>query len=217
MFKSQSCLLCDELDGERALSARLGLYASAHQKILLQCENFVLIPDIAPLVPGHALIVSKHHVACYAALENEFAEEFEGFKDRVVAHYKSRVGRAALFEHGSFTSLIRSGACVQHAHVHVLPLELPLSSWSEAHGTVRHYSNTFSRAGILGAISEDYLAFETTQGSGGVSTGLNSALPCQYLRRRVALHLNLKDWDWTQVLFEPSTIYNLIPPELEIP
>ena len=216
-FSPHSCLLCDELNGEKALSARLGLYASAQQKVLLQSRNFVLIPDISPLVPGHTLIVSKHHVSCYAALEAELAEEFEAFKDQVVAHYESRLRRPALFEHGSLASVVRSGACVQHAHVHVLPLVLPLSSWSKAHGVVRHCANPFSRAGILGTIPEDYLAFESAQGTGGVVTGLRSTLPCQFLRRQVARHLDLQHWDWAQVLLEPPVACRLIPPELERP
>jgi diadenosine tetraphosphate (Ap4A) HIT family hydrolase len=83
---------------------------------LATTEHFYLLPDNAPLVEGHALIIPRDHYACYGAIPPAWDEELLALKGRVARFEVERYRPAIFFEHGVF------GQTVYHAHLHAVPL-----------------------------------------------------------------------------------------------
>lgn len=90
-------------------------------EILFETRSLYVMPDKFPTRPGHALIISKAHLPCLAAVP-ELVAELEEAKARVeqflVEAYPAADGGApAIYamEHGVV------GQTVFHAHLHVVP------------------------------------------------------------------------------------------------
>lgn len=109
------CEFCEEAD-----SGVCGYFKPPKSRLIWVSENFLSVPSIGPLALGHLLIIPKNHVQSFAGLDaTEFQEALAFLKD-VVTKLRARFGDLAMFEHGSFGAS-QSGACIEHAHIHVLP------------------------------------------------------------------------------------------------
>lgn len=149
---------------------------------------------------GHTLIVTKHHVPSFSGVSTAFGEELR----RVVAGVKALVAirhqAPFLFEHGPGDGPY-SGCCVCHAHIHVVPLDPPVTAWlrtaidgdlQRGHGDVM--------ATLSAVRSSSYLYYQSPSGEDFVLSGLESPVPRQFLRQAVGRFLNIRDWNWKSSL-----------------
>lgn len=111
------------------------------------------MPDKFPLTPGHVLIISKEHLACYGAGGPEVWSDLEASAEQVLRFLKAAYGRPVfVWENGV------SGQSVFHAHLHFIPLPVdeirldlaeeprarPVAGWEtvrehfQEHGTYRY-------------------------------------------------------------------------------
>lgn len=102
-----------------------GLY----QYIIKETDNFLLISDLSPIVAGHMLIITKNHFPNIKQAQislpclNDEIDALLNFSQRIYANINSQ--SVVTFEHGSpirGSSLEESSSCIDHAHLHVLPL-----------------------------------------------------------------------------------------------
>jgi diadenosine tetraphosphate (Ap4A) HIT family hydrolase len=188
------CLLCDELHNTAPLSVRAGLSGHPYDNFLIESTNFVFLPDISPLLPGHCLMVPRDHFPSFAAIPKHQVAELRDFTDMCVAFISRLHSPPLLFEHGSGPFEPRSGACVHHAHTHFLPLSAPVETWMGQYGRVLRTDGT--------ALCElprpfgDYLSYQDQAGRSYLVSKLDRRPPCQFLRRKIAEHRGLPDWDW---------------------
>ncbi|MCX5774287.1 MAG: HIT family protein [Fusobacteria bacterium] len=91
-----------------------------------ESENFRVIYNIAPILPGHSLIVPKHHYISFLELNSELRHELIDLAQICVEEFKS------LFNAEGFDLTIQDGECagqtVMHLHLHMIPrktLDLP--------------------------------------------------------------------------------------------
>lgn len=99
-------------------------------QVIDSSENFVLIPDIAPLTQDHLLLVTNTHISSFANIPQDTHDEARMFVASTVAkmrdlHSKSEV---VAFEHGVGTiegQIVQCGSCgkTDHAHLHILPVQ----------------------------------------------------------------------------------------------
>lgn len=129
-WESSPCILCDVVEGEPWVPYCV-LFPSkgANAQILLNTPSFVVVPDIAPIVEGYCLILSKRHIFAMTDLsEQEFLELkilkncvkkvlFEIYHEQVIA-----------FEHGELSPARNAGACIDHSHLHIVPAGVSLLS-----------------------------------------------------------------------------------------
>ena len=74
-----TCLICLILtDSEQVPFRDLFTRSQYPSEILEQSSNFAVFADVAPLTPGHVLIVPKHHVNCLADLTERRASRNRG-------------------------------------------------------------------------------------------------------------------------------------------
>ena len=117
------CTICDELDGVGVpLHVELVRGAPA-DRTLLSDGQFVVVPSIGALTPGHVLIVPRRHELSTLGLP---PEELGGCA-RLIADVGEILrgtygGEVVIFEHGSCgMDGGHAGSCVDHAHLHMLP------------------------------------------------------------------------------------------------
>lgn len=112
------CVLCPPLrfrfNGMADLPGESGVIAGD--------RDFLLIPDVAPLAEGHVLLVTREHYQCAGEFGPGMWERALRWRGRVARLYRAAYGSGELllFEHGPATPQ-GGGACIDHAHWHMLP------------------------------------------------------------------------------------------------
>lgn len=85
----------------------------------MESEHFGAIYNIAPILPGHSLIIPKFHHTKMITLEDEFLSEMMLFSKRVAKLL------CEVFKSEEFDWAIQEGASagqsVEHMHLHLLP------------------------------------------------------------------------------------------------
>ncbi|KDN20195.1 hypothetical protein DV20_21540 [Amycolatopsis rifamycinica] len=162
------------------------------QPLLLQPGRGCVLPGVGALVAGYVLICPADHVPnlCAASPESGFAD----FLRQALACLSDRLGELTYWEHGGVpTPSFPTSACVDHAHLHVVPgsygLQLPAPAAahsSDAPTMLLEHSD--------GWRERPYLML----GSTGSTCALveDVGIP-QYFRRRLATAIGQPDlWDY---------------------
>jgi diadenosine tetraphosphate (Ap4A) HIT family hydrolase len=124
IFSDKFCPFC-ELINKNIIT--LGPYPSSptikiqKPKIVFQTPNLIVTPDIAPIVPFHLLAITRMHEVSFLSYFN--TPEFNLLKNWVIDYiYKKTTLHPLIFEHGGCSSIDYSSACIQHAHIHFVPM-----------------------------------------------------------------------------------------------
>ena len=85
-------------------------------------DNVFVMPDLAPVAPGHLLIVTTEHLTALASADPGLIDVVESAKNRVRELFRAAYdGSDTVFvEHGP-AQPSGGGNCVDHAHLHCLP------------------------------------------------------------------------------------------------
>jgi diadenosine tetraphosphate (Ap4A) HIT family hydrolase len=185
------CIFCDIADG----------FASAQlpeNRVIAQDRLVFAKPALGQFVEGYILIISREHLRAFGAMNSEGLAEVELFKQKLCQSLRRAYGADILvFEHGCGQSMTqRAGACIDHAHLHVLPLPLhvPLEraltrrfrTWKI--GSLRDLATHEKANGpyIYLESKDKCLLFE-----------VDVELPSQYMRRLICAEGGMADiWDW---------------------
>jgi ubiquinone/menaquinone biosynthesis C-methylase UbiE/diadenosine tetraphosphate (Ap4A) HIT family hydrolase len=186
------------------LNREIGLPASS--SILWGDGDFYVIPDIAPLVEGHLLLISTNHYPSIGAIPSTLIDPLQRQKTAVRQLLQIAYGKPTMFlEHGS-VRCGEAGSCISHAHLHCLPCELPIREVIEKMlGEGKHASIAELRG--LFDEGQSYLYIEETTGNGCVYP--ERILPLQYLRQVFLQLTNDNEWRWQTACQQPErqTIY----------
>ena len=180
-----ACFLCSSL-GSRDI-------AETWNQPLLESQNFVVIPSLGALVEGWLLLVPKDHYLCLGALPNELIPEFQMMKHNVSELLHQKYGSVVIFEHGPARPSAGVGCSVDHAHLHLVPLEFDLARASIGFlpQCATWNSATFLECQQAFEQGQDYLYLEQTWGSGLIAT--HEHFGSQLFRRAIAAHIGYPD------------------------
>jgi len=110
-----NCFFCKEQ--RFSLNKSIGL--PGESSIIFEDENVFITPDIAPIIAGHFLIVSNEHITSFGNADKETTNSLNIAKEYIQnSVFKGQ--KILFFEHGAVIE--RTVACVDHAHIHVIPL-----------------------------------------------------------------------------------------------
>lgn len=119
------CDFCNELRNEKNLYWDVAKKCNLPQnRIIYEGENWVIMPTIGAIVPGYVLIVSKkHHVSLLNCDKHEVME-----LEKLIKHTRKVLESVyklpcIAFEHGGSCNTGNKFSCVDHCHIHVLPLK----------------------------------------------------------------------------------------------
>ncbi|TDC57622.1 HIT domain-containing protein [Actinomadura sp. KC345] len=192
------CVLCPPL--RFRFNAMAGL--PGETGVIARDAAFLLMPDVAPLAEGHVLLVTREHHQCAGAFGRAMWERAMSWRDRVARLYREAYGDGALllFEHGP-ASAQGGGACIDHAHWHLLPgthgvravvEQQGLPGAPAGHTALRAYFRT-GRSYLL--IEEDGVA--TVHPGDGVRS--------QFLRWAVTAGAGDETWRWQETFGLPGS------------
>jgi diadenosine tetraphosphate (Ap4A) HIT family hydrolase len=170
--------------------------SNPEDEIIDESENFYAKAALGHFVFGYSLIVSKEHFHSFAYLPEELFPELEDFRNHVLSRLHSICEHTvSIMEHGALNRCQRGGSCIDHAHLHLIPLAADL------YPTL---SQQFSFA-ELEAISEvrrfkdaqtSYLFYQR-EGRRSHAVKLSQEVPSQLLRRIACQALGTPElWDW---------------------
>jgi diadenosine tetraphosphate (Ap4A) HIT family hydrolase len=170
--------------------------SNPEDEIIDESENFYAKPALGHFVFGYTLIISKEHFPSYAYLPQHLFPELEAFQESVLdkLHNISR-HPITFMEHGAISRCQRGGSCIDHAHLHLMPLAADLYPI---------LSERFS-FDELASVSElrrfrdaqiPYLYYQR-EGLPSHGVGLSQDVPSQLLRRIACHALGTPElWDW---------------------
>lgn len=185
----QTCDLCKELGA-----------AVAHVEGRPRWESleFVVMPTIGPLSPGHVLLMPCRHVTSFAELSTSETVSAIRVSSELESALERRFGPTIAFEHGSMNVSDAGGCGIDHAHMHFVPVSRRVSglppiedaNWRRLGedwlGELRELSNSRS----------PYVYMRSLDG-GRFVTPVRS-LASQFVRRWVAERIGRVTWDWRQ-------------------
>jgi len=141
--------------------------------------------------------VPKHHLTCIGALPIEIFPELKEIKNRCKMILSEIFGKKCIFyEHGAVGNTLekRAGCCTDHAHLHVVPVEIDLlediqqnykgESLEKLEDLYKKYKAKIP-----------YLFYENNHGNMYVFDA--PLVVSQYFRMLLAKRLGVEDkWDW---------------------
>ncbi|MBI4676194.1 MAG: HIT domain-containing protein [Elusimicrobia bacterium] len=164
------------------------------ERIVRETDNFVVLPTIGQIVEGYLLVLPKAHCLSLGHIPKENYRELEMLKDETVAVLSRVYCRPILFEHGAVSATRKGGACVTHAHLHVVPADVDLLPRID-HRMPRRSLGGLSELKVQVERGIPYLFYETRGGDRFVFDACR--LPSQYLRRLLAIEVGAEyKWDW---------------------
>ena len=112
---------CDELAGAAETCFFRTYRGDPKSRLLGQTENLAVIADLFPLTSGNILILSRLHHLNFAQVVEAYPSEIKALLNLLLPQYVQTFGRIAMLEHGSAEKMV-DGACITHAHLHLLPI-----------------------------------------------------------------------------------------------
>lgn len=121
-----SCSYCIEIKGETDGNVFHKVTGMLNY-LVKETKNFVILPSLGMFVEGYLLIVPKQHYFSIAQIpDNLFKDVYELRKFVMNLNKEIYNSSTTFFEHGSCSSHLRGAACVLHAHLQSVPLNLDL-------------------------------------------------------------------------------------------
>lgn len=84
-----------------------------------QSENFIAIYNIAPILPGHVLIISKQHINKFMEVNDKHMTELIKFSRQIIRTLSKA------FKTDSFNWTLQEGTAagqtIEHMHIHIIP------------------------------------------------------------------------------------------------
>lgn len=166
---------------------------------LYKTNNFSIMPTLGQIgIEGYLLLCTNEHYDGFGnvpqSLEKEFFEILKKTKDILRREYSKDI---VVFEHGPRKGCTGGGTCIDHAHMHVIPLEIDLiRSLREKH----LYPIEVQNLGILREIYSENGSYIFIEQEDKMQVArLNRLIPSQFMRKVIAEQIGKLDmWDWRQ-------------------
>ena len=198
LMSDQYCTFCSQFKYRDDLNLTQMIFGDDFSRILYEDEYFVIVPALGQIVEGYLLIISKDHFNSLAELPGDMHERLINLKNKVSKVLSSQYSIPIFFEHGSFSATELGGGCINHAHLHAVPVDIGI----EYTGLTE--LDPMSVEGIRylweNRIVGPYIYFETIKHD-AFYVNLRTKLPCQYIRRVIATKTGYQqNWDWRQYI-----------------
>jgi diadenosine tetraphosphate (Ap4A) HIT family hydrolase len=165
--------------------------------VLFETRFFAVVPSLGSLVPGWLLLVPKRSVLNCSMLTDGEIIELESLVGQLSIIGKRFPGRVYAFEHGASRTGSLTGCGVDHAHMHLVPLEFDLLAAAlETPGVVWNEPTHGGIAKQVTTCKEEYVAVYDIDRELGI-LGRPSGQCSQWVRKIIASKLNRSnEWDY---------------------
>ena len=168
---------------------------------LMRTRTFHVVPSLGSLVAGWVMIVTRDHRLCMGELSDQEFRELVFLKEELSRELLKTYGRLIVFEHGPSSPGTPVGCGVDHAHLHLVPVDIDvIEAIPGLAPTLNLEWCTVSdireaRSYFLEGVP--YLYVEQAPSFRYITT--HKHLPSQLIRRVIAKHIGRPgDYDWQQ-------------------
>jgi diadenosine tetraphosphate (Ap4A) HIT family hydrolase/orotate phosphoribosyltransferase len=189
------CVLCDVLEEREAAPIRTFITRDElPTEKLAEVDGFVAISDVAPLTPGHTLLVTKQHILAMNRLSKGGLMELDNFRQEITAKLGEMYGMPVLaFEHGLCNRAAFANCGIDHAHLHVLPTGADLEEFMREDFDVTSLNNLHDLGDATKGFAEYLLLINADD---RLLLACPSKPVSQYFRRRMAKATGRELWNW---------------------
>lgn len=193
---TSDCFLCDVLmDSDSVPFRRLFTRGEMPSEVLLATSRFIAVCDVAPLVPGHVLLMPRQHIGSIGLMSPEDCTEMDSLRLKVAEVIRRNTGLPAIaFEHGLCDSNRRSECGIDHAHLHMLPNPGDLRSHLEENFDCREIDSLRSLPQAIGDRTEEYLLLVDYDGKHVYAEAEEPTR--QFFRRAISIAVKNEHWNW---------------------
>jgi len=195
MIKMDDCQYCDEFE-HGFLEVRGQNWGN---RILFESENFLVFPALGPIVEGHLLLASKRHYIGMGEVPAKLYRELETVQEKVRKVLTENYEAPLFFEHGPTSRSRKGGCCLEHAHLHAIPLRISIFEEIARNFSGRNINglNELKKQFIKGV---PYLFLEEGKKKRYLFE-IPGIIPSQYLRQIIAQKIGKPErWDWRSCL-----------------
>jgi len=167
------------------------------EEVIFESERFYVCPSLGQIVEGYLLICTKEHSYIgMSHIPNKFFKELEEVQIRVRKLLSENYTPPIFFEHGPASHTLKGGCCIEHFHLHAVPVDVDLY---EEIIRKKFKSRKISKLSQLSSYARrdmPYFYYENQKGERFVFK-FNEVVPSQYLRQVLAVKLGVPEkWDW---------------------
>jgi ATP adenylyltransferase len=161
---------------------------------LFDDDGGIVLPSVGAMIEGWLIAFPTRHVLSLAELSDIEWSAFDILLRSARKRVEQMWGSTVMFEHGS-AGVGRLAACgVDHAHMHIVPIQLDLrGAIAACSDEVGNYSWTPVFERVERVVEQDYI-FVSDRTGNWVARSDN--LPGQVVRRAIAKWFDYSDWDW---------------------
>lgn len=167
------------------------------KNVLLESENFFIVPALGQMgIEGYLLLCSKKHYIGVSSIPKNLEGELEEMIGRVKKSLKKIYNtEVVVFEHGPKTSCSKGGGCLDHAHLHIIPLKIDIIRYLSKIFKLKLIRSFTALKRVVKKTNTSYIYIESSAGKRYVIS-VEVPLPSQYLRRVIASLVGISCWDW---------------------
>ncbi|ETR74240.1 MAG: hypothetical protein OMM_00348 [Candidatus Magnetoglobus multicellularis str. Araruama] len=153
-------------------------------QILYETDDYCLIPALGSIIPGYVLLVSKEHMNSCATLSEDVINSLESQLNQILKLLKIKFPNRnwIVFEQGSTVCSETKGCCIDHLHLHIVPVGNTIisDSVSKLASTPKRLSSISDLPILLSNQNSHYLYFRDTNDN---NTVLTVEYPSQFVRK----------------------------------
>ena len=188
------CTFCSQFKDRSNLGVSGIIFGEDFNRVLYQDEHFVVVPALGQIVEGYLLIVARNHYNSIANIPEELQQSFLHLKEKVVSVLAAEYSKPVFFEHGSLSSHQLGGACINHAHLHAVPINIDFRDFLSETLNVIQINSIQDLWNLKPNFT--YLFFELEKNKAFYAKS-NEFIPCQYFRRIIAEYVaRPNEWNW---------------------
>lgn len=210
-----NCCFCKEYANpiESQYYNELGNKINVESRIIMETENWYVIPTLGCFTVGYVLLVCKKHYLCMATLSEELFLEMLALKDKIEQYLYRQLGYSCLtFEHGT-TNLNESGAnSVDHVHIHLVPFTQVIWPNISRDYNLNEYKTIASYESLFLSwktkLPNTYLLFQDVDKTIYYLSDFKG-IPSQFFRKCLASYIGISQWDWKQENFQINFLKTL--------
>jgi ATP adenylyltransferase len=198
-----SCKLCTGLSAD--------ILRDPWNEPLIESDHFVVIPSLGALVAGWLLIVPKAHFISMGAIPVSWRAEADELQIKTQKLLKDQYAQPILvFEHGPSAEKHGTGCGVDHAHLHLLPLDCDILRLVEPFVSENQewLICDWEERSEAYRTGQDYLYFKSEGCPARIA--LNRDFGSQVFRKAISAHLGIPEefsWrEYPQLAIVDSTI-----------
>lgn len=202
--KKANCKYCDGL-----LNSHKNELSSPWNEILYETDNFVVAPTLGSLVEGWLLVISKKHFVSMGEMPEDLIIEMLNLVHFLKESLFGSFNNFTIFEHGPFVEGLSIGCGIDHAHMHLVPLDFSLvektRNNSLFNGSFWINTDAFETAKSFYNQKKSYIYICEPNGKSVFC--LPQDIPCQSLRRIIASELGISSkYDYKKYAFEENAV-----------